>query len=265
MFPSIDFSQLWCDQLLTAPYTPQQNPFAERANRTLFERVRCLLSDSWLDHSWWGEAAATAAYLLNRTPVSSQDFKTPYERFYNKKSELRSIHPFGSKIFINKEKKKLTSKLSSRAENGIFVGYTKGHKNFKVYNLETGKFQITHDCLFLDTPAGPLGRLVNGSFCSLSSCDVSLNPLPQFHLSSLDFNPSLSESLHVDSTMHELLGDSEQAGALQVGDSGSEGYCRDRSVCYDSSLLADPEPEECVDDFQDEVVTVEKPVAADCV
>ncbi|MBW0477122.1 hypothetical protein O181_016837 [Austropuccinia psidii MF-1] len=98
-------------QLLTAPYTPQQNPFAERANRTLLERVRCLLSDSWLDHSWWGEAAATAAYLLNRMPVSSQDFKTPYEKFYNKKSELRVIHPFGSRVLINKEKKKLTSKF----------------------------------------------------------------------------------------------------------------------------------------------------------
>ncbi|MBW0561857.1 hypothetical protein O181_101572 [Austropuccinia psidii MF-1] len=124
-------------QLLTSPYTPQQNPFAERENRNLLERVRFLLSDSWLDYSWWGEAAATAAYLLNQTPVSSQDFKTPYERFYNKNSELRVIHPFGSRVFINKERKKLTPNLSSCAENGIFVGYTKGHKNFKVYNLET--------------------------------------------------------------------------------------------------------------------------------
>ncbi|MBW0462247.1 hypothetical protein O181_001962 [Austropuccinia psidii MF-1] len=49
----------------TAPYTPQQNPISERANRTLMERTRCLLLDSKLLMNWWGEAAATAAYLLN--------------------------------------------------------------------------------------------------------------------------------------------------------------------------------------------------------
>ncbi|MBW0477295.1 hypothetical protein O181_017010 [Austropuccinia psidii MF-1] len=174
-------------------------------------------------------------------PVSLQDLKTPYGRFYNKKSELRVIHQFGSRVFINKERKKLTSKLSSCAENGIAVGYTKGHKKFKVFNLETGNFQITHDCGFLDTPAGPLRRLKNSSFCSLSSCDTSLNPFPQLDLPSINFNPPSSESLCVEPTVCELPNGSEQAGASQVDNRKSEGeFCRNRSVCYDSSLLADP-------------------------
>ncbi|MBW0497133.1 hypothetical protein O181_036848 [Austropuccinia psidii MF-1] len=45
--------------LLTAPHTLRKKPFAERANRTFLERTRCLLLDSKLDHSWWGEALST--------------------------------------------------------------------------------------------------------------------------------------------------------------------------------------------------------------
>ncbi|MBW0506952.1 hypothetical protein O181_046667 [Austropuccinia psidii MF-1] len=51
--------------LSTALYTPQKNPICKRDNRTLMERTRCLLLDSQIPMIWWGEAAATAAYLLN--------------------------------------------------------------------------------------------------------------------------------------------------------------------------------------------------------
>ncbi|MBW0518220.1 hypothetical protein O181_057935 [Austropuccinia psidii MF-1] len=60
-------------------------------------------------------------------------------------------------------------------------------------------------------------------------------------LPSINFNPPSSESLCVEPTVCELPNGSEQAGASQVDDSESEGeFCRNRSVCYDSSLLADP-------------------------
>ncbi|GKF68622.1 putative RNA-directed DNA polymerase [Tanacetum coccineum] len=40
----------------TPPKTPQLNGLAERMNRTLVERVRCLLSHAGLPASFWGEA-----------------------------------------------------------------------------------------------------------------------------------------------------------------------------------------------------------------
>ncbi|KAL0438177.1 UNVERIFIED_CONTAM: Retrovirus-related Pol polyprotein from transposon TNT 1-94 [Sesamum latifolium] len=48
----------------TNPYTPQQNGVAERMNRTLLNKVRCLLISSGLPKSFWGEALLTAAYLV---------------------------------------------------------------------------------------------------------------------------------------------------------------------------------------------------------
>ncbi|MBW0545535.1 hypothetical protein O181_085250 [Austropuccinia psidii MF-1] len=113
--------------LLTAPHTPQQNPFSEQADRTLLERTRCLLLDSKLDHSWWGEALSTAAYLLNRTSVASIGFKMPFSLFFWKRPKDRQ---------------------------GFFLGYVKGHKNYKVINKVTGKLQITHEFIFHDTSIG---------------------------------------------------------------------------------------------------------------
>ncbi|CAA0840499.1 Unknown protein [Striga hermonthica] len=43
----------------TPPKTPQLNGLAERMNRTLVERLRCLLSQSQLPRSFWGEALST--------------------------------------------------------------------------------------------------------------------------------------------------------------------------------------------------------------
>jgi len=52
----------------TPPKTPQLNGVAERMNRTLIERVRCLLSHAGLPGSFWGEALNTAVHVLNRSP-----------------------------------------------------------------------------------------------------------------------------------------------------------------------------------------------------
>ena len=48
-------------------YTPQQNGVAERMNKTLMERVRCMLSNAGLPKSFWAEAAALACFLINRS------------------------------------------------------------------------------------------------------------------------------------------------------------------------------------------------------
>jgi transposase InsO family protein len=52
----------------TPPKTPQLNGLAERMNRTIMERVRCLLSTSKLLKHYWGEALLAAIYLINLSP-----------------------------------------------------------------------------------------------------------------------------------------------------------------------------------------------------
>ena len=59
--------------------TPQQNGVAERKNRHLLEVVRASLIQAHMPLSYWGEALASASYLINRTPSSSLGFHTPFQ------------------------------------------------------------------------------------------------------------------------------------------------------------------------------------------
>ncbi|MBW0481431.1 hypothetical protein O181_021146 [Austropuccinia psidii MF-1] len=61
----------------TAPYTPQQNPIAERGSQSLLERIRVMMHDNSIPAEWWGEASGMAAFVLNRTPVSILNFVAP--------------------------------------------------------------------------------------------------------------------------------------------------------------------------------------------
>ncbi|MBW0543096.1 hypothetical protein O181_082811 [Austropuccinia psidii MF-1] len=62
------FQKEGISHLVTSSYTPQQNPIAERGNRTTVNKARCLLKDSGLPLSYWAEEVNTAVYLENLTP-----------------------------------------------------------------------------------------------------------------------------------------------------------------------------------------------------
>lgn len=61
----------------TVKHTSQQNGVAERMNRTLMNKFRCMLISSRLAKSFWAEAVNTIAYSINKSPCSSVKFKTP--------------------------------------------------------------------------------------------------------------------------------------------------------------------------------------------
>ncbi|GKD91956.1 retrotransposon protein, putative, ty1-copia subclass, partial [Tanacetum coccineum] len=56
---------------------PQQNGLAECMNRTLMDKVCYLLIQSGLPKTFWAEATCTAAYLINRSPSTTIEKKTP--------------------------------------------------------------------------------------------------------------------------------------------------------------------------------------------
>lgn len=113
----------------TVPHTPQQNGVAERANRTVMEKARCMLQDAGLDNKFWAEAVNTAVYLKNRTPTKAVMGFTPEEKWTNKKVNLAHLHIFGCIAYAMTNIRK---KLDPKAKPYLFVGYCEETKGYRL-------------------------------------------------------------------------------------------------------------------------------------
>jgi hypothetical protein len=112
------------------PYTPQQNGVAERMNMMLMEKSRCMLSGVGLGKELWGEAVGIVCYLVNRSPSSTLDDKTPQEVWTSNKTSLTHLKLFGCDAYVHVPKEN-KSKLDKKAEKCIFIGYKYGLKGLR--------------------------------------------------------------------------------------------------------------------------------------
>uniref|UniRef100_A0A803P579 Integrase catalytic domain-containing protein n=1 Tax=Cannabis sativa TaxID=3483 RepID=A0A803P579_CANSA len=134
------------DRHKTVVKNPQQNGLVERMNRTLLERVRCMLKGAGLDKKFWGEALKTASYLINRCPSTALKFKTPQEYWTGHVPTVEHLKVFGCAAFAHTRQ----DKLEPRALKCLFLGYPEGVKGYKLWCLEEGykKCIISRDVVF---------------------------------------------------------------------------------------------------------------------
>ncbi|MBW0473124.1 hypothetical protein O181_012839 [Austropuccinia psidii MF-1] len=62
---------------ISSPYTLEHNGIAERGNRLVLEKARCLMQQTKLTDQFWAEATSTATFLLNIAP--KRDGISPYK------------------------------------------------------------------------------------------------------------------------------------------------------------------------------------------
>nr|GEV27032.1 retrovirus-related Pol polyprotein from transposon TNT 1-94 [Tanacetum cinerariifolium] len=80
---------------LTVAEMPQQNGLAERMNRTLMDKICCLLIQSGLPKTFWAEAKCTVAYLINRSPSIAIEKKTHMKMWSGHPSDYGMLRIFG--------------------------------------------------------------------------------------------------------------------------------------------------------------------------
>ena len=131
---------------LTVAGTPQQNGLAERFNRTILERVRCMLIHAKLPKAFWAEAVMTACYLINRCPSTAIELKTPMQLWTSHPVNYNWLKVFGCTAYAHVKQ----GKLDARALKCIFVGYPEGVKGYKLWCLEKGHKRcfISRDVVF---------------------------------------------------------------------------------------------------------------------
>ena len=124
-------------QTFSAPGVPQQNGLAERSNKTIIEGARSLLFAAELSRGYWPYAMKTKVYVMNRSPArSNKHYLSPYQKMFGKSPDLRHLRIFGCPGFAVKDTTRKT-KLDSRAQPCIFLGYTSYGSNYVVLFTKT--------------------------------------------------------------------------------------------------------------------------------
>eukprot|EP00253_Pinus_taeda_P028970 PITA_28970 len=90
----------------------------------LMERERSMLSGAGLGQEFWAKAVETACYLVNRSPSSALEDKTPQEVWTSKKPSISHLGVFRCDAYVHVPKEKRT-KLDSKSEKYIFIGEVK--------------------------------------------------------------------------------------------------------------------------------------------
>ena len=100
--------------------------------------TRCLQPEGNLGKQFWVRAMATAGYLLNRCPTSSNDKRSPYEVYFGKKPKWGHLRVFGCKCYVLKRSAK-RSKLDNKATEAKFIGYDDNSKAYLIMDTVTQK------------------------------------------------------------------------------------------------------------------------------
>ncbi|MBW0566595.1 hypothetical protein O181_106310 [Austropuccinia psidii MF-1] len=131
------------------PESPQTNSLAERFNKTLLSKMRCLLGQSNIPISYWDGAAAHASLLLNLLLHKHLMMKTPAS-ILNKKNrsikpeiDLKRLVPFGMKV--TGKISNPSSKSEPQGEILQSVTFERYSDGLRLLNLQTGKIRVSRD------------------------------------------------------------------------------------------------------------------------
>ena len=163
----------------TVQNRPQQNGVAERANRTLSERITAMLQESGLSSKFWGECLAALVHVWNRCPTAAVTKKTPFELWHGKKPDVSHLRIWGCTAYVHVQKDKRAA-LGSHMEKCIFIGYPEGYKGWKFYNPITNSASCpltTTTLSTLYTSPLPLPRYAPHFLCVQPSSRLSVEPL----------------------------------------------------------------------------------------
>ncbi|KAJ8504994.1 hypothetical protein OPV22_005880 [Ensete ventricosum] len=116
---------------LTVSDMPQHNIIAERMNRTITEKIRCMLSQAKLPKRFWDEALRTAVDVINLSPCTALDGDVVEHVWSGKDVSYRHLRVFGCRAFTyvsNNER----SKLDGKTKECIFVGYSHDQFSYRL-------------------------------------------------------------------------------------------------------------------------------------
>ncbi|KAA0047306.1 Retrovirus-related Pol polyprotein from transposon TNT 1-94 [Cucumis melo var. makuwa] len=160
-------------------HTSQQNGRAERKHRHILDSVRALLLSASCPEKFWGEAALTSVYTINRLPSSVLQNISPFEKLYGTPPNYSNLKTFGCACFVLLHPHEHT-KLEPRARLCCFLGYGTEHKGFRCWDPLSNRLRLSRHITFWE----------HTMFSRLSSFHTSFSsPQAFFTNTSIDLFP----------------------------------------------------------------------------
>ena len=111
---------------------------AERMNRTICDRIRCMLSHAKLSKSLWGEAMRTTIDLINLSssyPLEGDIQERVWTRNF---FSFELLRVFGCRAFVHVPRDE-RSKLDNKTKPCIFLGYSNEEFWYRLWDSTTKK------------------------------------------------------------------------------------------------------------------------------
>jgi hypothetical protein len=109
--------------------------------------ARSLLKPKGLPWWLWGEAMATAVYLLNQSPMKGVAGKMLFEAWFDKKPRVRHLRTFRCVVHVKYTMPNLKI-LDDRSQPMVFIRYEPGSKDYRAYDPAMKKVQLSWDMVF---------------------------------------------------------------------------------------------------------------------
>ena len=127
--------------------TPQQNGVAKRMNKTIIEKVHCMLSNAKLSKSFGLKRLRRLVFPINRSLLVSIDKKTQIKVWSNTPSIYFDLKIFGCLAYARVD----NGKLEPNYVKCVFLSYNNGVKGYKLWFHETRKIIVSRDFIFYET------------------------------------------------------------------------------------------------------------------
>uniref|UniRef100_A0A2N9I9C9 Uncharacterized protein n=1 Tax=Fagus sylvatica TaxID=28930 RepID=A0A2N9I9C9_FAGSY len=111
--------------------------------------VRALTNAASTPVSFWGEAALTAVYIINRYSSPIVQNTTPYERLFDTIPNYSLLKVFGCVCFVLLQPHERT-KLQPHSQLCCFLGYGLEEKGYRCYDPVAKRLRVSRHVVFLE-------------------------------------------------------------------------------------------------------------------
>lgn len=140
------------------PYTPEQNGKSERYNRTILEKARAMIQEASVPKHFWNEAVRISAYIINRSPHSCMENKTPAEIWNGEKPNIRNMRIFGCIAYVHIQRQ-FRDKFDDKTRKCVMMGYTT--TGYRLWDIENQKIIVARDVVFNENEFYFKKKLIN--------------------------------------------------------------------------------------------------------